>query len=239
MSGKQTFTSIIISACPALLFFLAGMTSGGGLGFSLFIFLAIFTLCFLVCCLIILAFAANKEDYHITKDKNLFYHISGLGSDVKDTDSIVLKLNNDFLEINNVKLKAFHADEIIQTYKINAANILKADIVTKEELKNRSLFFRSAAGALLLGPTGAVLGGMTALNNKKIKTFFVISYLSGQGNIPQTIILNAGVVYWKGNNNRYITKLKKELATIPKSQQAKEYLGIYNPIQNEDGSIQL
>lgn len=209
MSRKQAFTSIIISSCPALLFFWAGISSDSDLGFSLFISLSTFTLCFLVCCLIILTFAANKEDYHITPDKNLFYHISGLGTDVKDTDAIVLKLNNHFLEINKVKLNPFKADEIIQTYKINAANILKADFVTKEEIKNKSLFLRSTVGALLLGSTGAVLGGMTALNNTKIKTFFVISYLSSQGNIPQTIILNAEPIYWKGNNNRYITKLKK------------------------------
>ncbi|MCI8336883.1 MAG: hypothetical protein HFI72_06990 [Peptococcaceae bacterium] len=240
MNKKQIFISTILSLCPTLLFFWTGMTINAGWGFSLFIALAAFSICFGICCLIILIF---RTDPPIKSNNNLFYYISGLGADVQDNDCIRLKLNNDALEINKVKLKMFSADEIIQTWKINAADILKADIITKEELKNKSILGRSAVGALLLGPVigpvGAVLGGLTALKNSKIKTLFAISYLPSQGNKPQTIIFDAEAANSIGYNKKYISNLKKQLANIPKSQHAKDYLGIFDTVQNEDGSIQL
>lgn len=174
----------------------------------------------------------------MSRKNNLFYYVSGLGPEVKDTDHIIIKLNDNTLELDRVKLKVF-SEEVIQTYKINAGDILKADIVTEEELKDKSVLGRGAAGALLLGPVGAVLGGMTALKNKKNKTLFAISYLPSQGDKPQTLIFDAEPSGWKGTNKTYITNLKKELAAIPKSQRAKDYLGIFDTVQNEDGSIQL
>ena len=173
------------------------------------------------------------------KDNNIFYCLSGLGEDTKSNEMIRLNLTDDTLEINKLKSKMFGKEEIIKTYKINAGDILKADIVTEEELKDKSVLGRGAAGALLLGPVGAVLGGMTALKNKKINKFFAISYLPSQGNKPQTIVFEAEPPLFKNYNKLYISKFKQKIATIPKSQRAKDYLGIFDTIQNEDGSIQL
>ena len=170
--------------------------------------------------------------------KNLFYHIKGLGDNFADQDFFDVSLNGDNLEINQIKVR-FGKRTILQSYRINAQDILMMDIVSVEQLKNKSVVGRGVAGGLLFGPLGAVIGGMSGINKQKIKRTLVIIYLPSQRDEPQEFILDIDVPSWGSLNEVSINKLKKELTKIPKSQRAKEYLKIFEDNINEDGSIQL
>lgn len=166
--------------------------------------------------------------------KNLFDYLDGLG-DLPSNSVFRVLLEGEFLSLYRIKLKTFGADEVIQHYKINAADILALDQVKTSELQNQSVVGRGMVGGLLFGPVGALLGGMSATGKQKIKTTLAISYLPSNGNEPKTIIL-ADSVAWGGNNTVSIAKLKKDLEKIPKSARAMKYLG---QTINQDGSITL
>ena len=166
--------------------------------------------------------------------KNLFDYLDGLG-DLPANSVFRVLLEGEFLSLYRIKLKTFGSDEIIQQYKIKAADILALDQVKTSELQNQSVVGRGVVGGLLFGPVGALLGGMSATGKQKIKTTLAISYLPSSGNEAKTVIL-ADSVAWGGNNAASIAKLKKDLEKIPKSDRAMAYLG---QTVNEDGSITL
>ncbi|MBE6068836.1 MAG: hypothetical protein E7211_14235 [Clostridium lundense] len=67
------------------------------------------------------------------------------------------------------------------TAHLSVDKITKAAFITEKEIleKQKSVGGRAVVGGLLLGPLGAIVGGMTGLNNKKetqIKNFVVINY---------------------------------------------------------------
>jgi hypothetical protein len=61
------------------------------------------------------------------------------------------------------------------------SQVTNAGLVTEEEIieKSKSVVGRAAAGTLLLGPLGAIIGGMSGIGTKtkqKSETYFVINY---------------------------------------------------------------
>lgn len=166
--------------------------------------------------------------------KNLFWYMSGLGN----TESIMFRIyiSDEFLILDNVKPHAFLSDTVIQQYKLKASDIVAFDIVKTSELKKGSVLGRGAAGGILFGPVGAVLGGMSAMSGQKVKSTLAICYLPSSGNEPKTIVFNAEPVSWGGQNAASISKMKKQLSKIPRSDRVKAYLG---QTVNEDGSITL
>ena len=166
--------------------------------------------------------------------KHLFYYLSGLG-DIKE-DTFEFDIDEQFLFLNNVKLKMFGKNEVIQQYKIKLEDIITADIVNTSELKKGSTIGRGAAGYLLFGPVGAVLGGMSAANKQKIKTTFAISYMPSVGDEPKTIVFNLDVPSWSSQNKMAVAKIKKPISDVKKSARVMEYLG---QTASDDGSITL
>lgn len=72
--------------------------------------------------------------------------------------------------------------------------ITGTDFFTETEIKTKStsVIGRSLVGGALFGPAGAVVGGMSAVNDKteeKNKRYYMISYTNSQ-NEPATIILD-------------------------------------------------
>lgn len=65
-------------------------------------------------------------------------------------------------------------------------SILSVEYMSEKEIieKSKSVAGRATAGALLLGPVGAIVGGMSGIGNtKKTKThlYYVIHYMNSQG----------------------------------------------------------
>lgn len=166
--------------------------------------------------------------------KNLFDYLDGLG-DLPANSVFRILLEDEFLFMHHIKLKVFGSDEIIQSYKIKASDILALDQVKTSELQNQSVLGRGVVGGLLFGPVGAVLGGMSATGKQKIKTTFAISYLPSNTDTPKTVVF-ADSASWSGNNTVSVTKMKKELAKIKKSDRVMNYLG---QTVSQDGSIIL
>ena len=59
--------------------------------------------------------------------------------------------------------------------------IVSVGVVSKKEItkQRKSVFWRAAVGSFLLGPLGAVIGGLSGIGNKKktkYRNFFIINY---------------------------------------------------------------
>lgn len=167
--------------------------------------------------------------------KNLFDYLDGLGP-LPANSMFRIALEDNYLVMYHIKLKIFGGDEIIQVYRINAQDILSLDIAKRAEIENQSVIGRGAVGAILFGPVGAVLGGMSAASKQKVKTVFAISYLPSNDDTPKTVIFSADAAGWIGYNTASVAKLKSEVSAIKKSDRAMRYLG---QVVNADGSITL
>lgn len=82
-----------------------------------------------------------------------------------------------------IKARAFKRPEI----KLPLARITYAQSKTETEIQERdkSVIERAAVGALLLGPLGAMVGGMSGIGSKKkssSKNFLIIAYSAQDGN---------------------------------------------------------
>jgi hypothetical protein len=124
------------------------------------IFFALIVLLILIAVPIFLIYSAIKAHKNVQK-MNIFsfWHISGINFVDKDT-MLNLEINENSILIYQKK------DNILE--KIDIRNIDNA--VVMEELeqtqKNKSVVGRAVVGGLLLGPVGAVVGGMSGVGNK-------------------------------------------------------------------------
>ena len=167
--------------------------------------------------------------------KNLFYYLDGLGN-LPEQSMFRVTLEDGFLLLDHVKPHPFGKDKLIQQYKIPADMIVDFGIVKTSELKKQSVLGRGAVGGFLLGPVGAVLGGMSAVGKQKIKSTLAICYIPSGGGDPRTAVFDAEPSGWATTNLSSITKLKKELLKTPKSPAVMSYLGQSTAA---DGSIML
>jgi len=86
--------------------------------------------------------------------------------------------------------------KVEKSYKIQAEKVISLDIITEKNIeeKSKSVVGRGIAGAVLFGPAGLLLGGMSGIGNKtktKIKFLFCISY-SDKENEVKNIIFDTG-----------------------------------------------
>ena len=168
-------------------------------------------------------------------EKNLFYHLDGLGN-LPQSTPFSIGFDGEYVLLDQLKLKIFGKNETVQQYKIKAADILDFGIVNTAELKNKSVIGRGVAGGLLFGPVGALLGGMSGANQQKIKSTLAICYLPSTGGDPKTVIFDAEPPSWGSMNKVAASKMQRELTKNPKSEAVMAYLG---QTVEEDGSILL
>jgi hypothetical protein len=96
-------------------------------------------------------------------------------------------------------------------YQIHNSQIISIKQTTQSELvaMNKSVAGRAVVGAIILGPLGALLGGMTALGNNvksKDKSFLVINFWDTDSKTPQTILISGE----KPKIELFIKRNKKE-----------------------------
>lgn len=124
------------------------------------------------------------------KDKNGNLNISMAiisGIDAIPPNMLVLLTlqNNGKLEIKQRFFKK-------EPFYLDYARITNAGMVTEKEIleNDKSVIGRAAVGGLLLGPLGAVVGGMSGVGKKQktqIRSYFVINYLGSNTSEPKVL----------------------------------------------------
>ncbi|RKI45676.1 hypothetical protein D7V67_15665 [Clostridium paraputrificum] len=110
------------------------------------------------------------------------------GLPINEKANVVVTHNDSEIVINEVKIGLFKKD-IVKTFRIKFENVLDVIVASKKEIieKNKSVIGRGATGALLFGPVGAIIGGMSGIGKKqkRIKKgpYLVISYKNRDGEI--------------------------------------------------------
>ena len=108
-----------------------------------------------------------------------------------------------------MKARVFKDKPII---KLKYEQIIAANVVTEKEIieSDKSVVGRAVVGGVLLGPLGAIVGGMSGIGNKaKANThyFMVINYKSNTG---ETKILSFEIVGSSLHWSEFIKELKNK-----------------------------
>jgi hypothetical protein len=107
--------------------------------------------------------------------------------------------------------------------------IISIGTVTEKEIieKSKSVVGRAAVGGLLLGPLGAVIGGMSGTGKKNkasTKAFFVINYHPAQ-NPEETKVLSFEIVGASLHWSSFVAALKGKIPpSIQEEQSTSQYL---------------
>lgn len=164
----------------------------------------------------------------------LLTHVDGF-SDVKDKQLFVLRIENGTFCIDFVKL-GFFKHPVQETRKIKLNNIFKITLTTRKEIQksnsdiDKSVIGRGVGGALIFGPIGAVLGGMSAVvaNNKPI---LVVTYLASSGEIKNIVFATYGAAQESGLRRQYKKEFKK-IENLEKSDELKKAIREYQGLDD-------
>lgn len=149
------------------------------------------------------SYEVAKEKRAIKKESKKYPKVSTSVIDglPVDTDGIVnVTCNSEEIIIEELKAKIVK-QYVANTFRIKLENVLDIIVADKKEIvnQNKSVIGRGAAGALVFGPVGAMLGGMSALGAKQKKIsagkFLVISYRNKSGEIANITFKADGLTY--------------------------------------------
>lgn len=118
-------------------------------------------------------------------------HTEGL-SGVGKNASCKIKLDDDYITIDEValSLKGF---KTVKTFKVPIENVVSVEVITEENIKekSKSVVGRGVAGAVVFGPAGLILGGLSGVGVKKkkdITRLFCISYTRSEDQKVQNLV---------------------------------------------------
>lgn len=80
-----------------------------------------------------------------------------------------------------------------KTFELSYDQLVAAEALRKTELlkKDKSVIARGVVGGVLLGPIGAIIGGMSGIGKKKIKgDFLVLNYVPSGSNETKVMIFD-------------------------------------------------
>jgi len=132
-------------------------------------------------------------------------------------DGYYKQSENTIMEIPTGKVKVIlhtHGIEIIQGlinfFPIHHSQIISIKKTSREEIakSNKSILGRSVVGGLILGPVGAVIGGMTGMRKEKIvnKHYLVVNYWEVESKSAKTLLISgADGLIWG-----FVRRYKKE-----------------------------
>lgn len=114
-------------------------------------------------------------------------------------------------EENHCLIFKARAFKNISSVKLPLSKIIRAGNVNITEIEQQSAIGRALIGGFLFGNAGAIVGAMTAGEKKKLKTLYIINYISDGE--TKTIVLqsNGNTNYFKFQEklNSYLPKQEK------------------------------
>ncbi|MCM1114252.1 MAG: hypothetical protein NC397_02000 [Clostridium sp.] len=126
-------------------------------------------------------------------------YISGLPSNFITKNIFCLILDE---ESGILQFKRALEDE--QSVNLSLSKIKSLEIISEDEIKESNGVGRAIAGGLLFGPTGAVVGAVTAKDKKKKVYYEALNYISNGE--------EKSIIFQSGDLNYF--KLKKILKAI-------------------------
>lgn len=170
----------------------------------------IFLMYCIICCMI--HKGVENMGLFSKKDKNRSISVllvDGLSSYNRDVVlQLTLNNENECLTINSKILK--NQPDINLKYN----QIVDANIITGEEIiqQSKSVVGRAAVGGLLLGPLGAIVGGMSGTGTKtdtQTQYYVVINYRNKDGELKVLSFKIVGFSRW----NSFIKELRSKINT--------------------------
>lgn len=139
----------------------------------------------------------NKKE---KAEKMLMVHYEGIPSFRKNCPcNMILDEEN-----NCLKFELF-ASKDSTSVQLPLNKITNAGLVNITEIEQQSKVGRAIVGGLLFGNTGAIIGAMSAGEKEKIKTLYVINYISDG---------ETKVITMKENGNLNFFKFQKHLTNL-------------------------
>lgn len=140
---------------------------------------------------------------------------------VKQGVIVTLSLHDDELNIKENFSKK-EPTKLKLNQIVNAGKVFEKDIIEKD----KSVLGRAALGGLILGPIGAVVGGISGTGKKEkktYKTYYIVNYRSSHDDETKVLSFSA----MENGNSIGLSKFDKELrdkANIREVEEQREYL---------------
>jgi len=146
-----------------------------------------------------LAFPGLPADLNIGKPVGAWNSDYYIGGEYVRDENLVVGIQSGKIDIlrcqKGIAVKGA-GQSWLKILPIHDSQIISFKSITRGELvaKDKSVIGRAAVGSLIMGPLGAVVGGMSALNkSESIKdiSYFVINYWDKDTKSAQTLLLRA------------------------------------------------
>ncbi|MBU3107137.1 hypothetical protein [Clostridium gasigenes] len=161
----------------------------------------------------------GKKNKSGNRSVNLSY-MDGLNGYVIGT-AVEVSINDENQSVT-VKSRAYKKPEIhLKLDQITGVTVISEKDVVE---KSKSTVGRAVVGGVLLGPLGAIVGGMSGIGNKvksSTKYFMVINYKSREEEIK---VLSFEIVGASLHWSSFVEELRKKINVVPIEFEKKMYL---------------
>lgn len=96
-----------------------------------------------------------------------------------------------------------------RTFEVTYEQLTAAEAMTATDLltKDKSVIGRAIVGGVLLGPIGAIVGGMSGIGKEKMKgNFLILNYIPSNSDETKVLIFNMGSYSLAQNLAKFIKK---------------------------------
>lgn len=144
-------------------------------------------------CIIYLVVWKETLEVGVGRLKSLMKLVDGLSLKNQQAQ-LRVSSDGEYFVVEERELRVFRTTATTATYKIPLKNIITTITTSENELveQDKSVIGRGVVGGVIFGPVGLVLGGLSGVGKKKSmkqRQYFIVSYLSADGEICNVTFL--------------------------------------------------